>query len=175
MYWTAQVQGDSRLYDCLTTQLRCQQGTRSNLLYSILNLMLNWNSGKFKVGFGLYKASKKVVTRVLALNPLGQQDLEHIISTIACLFSNIVLFFVKGLGKYGILFYNSLIMIIPTVCASAFTGDLHKVHTGTIYILILRIFFLPDCLVCFTTQAVTFEGWVQATFIFCFLMACFMG
>lgn len=55
----------------------------------------------------------------------------------------------EGLGKYGVLFYNALIIIIPTVVASAFTGDLN--------------------------EAVTFEDWVQATFIVCFLMSCFMG
>ncbi|CAK6950635.1 UDP-N-acetylglucosamine/UDP-glucose/GDP-mannose transporter [Scomber scombrus] len=56
---------------------------------------------------------------------------------------------IEGLGKYGVLFYNSLIIVIPTLLASAFTGDLHK--------------------------AVTFEDWVKATFICCFLMSCFMG
>ncbi|XP_041792727.1 UDP-N-acetylglucosamine/UDP-glucose/GDP-mannose transporter isoform X3 [Chelmon rostratus] len=56
---------------------------------------------------------------------------------------------IEGLGKYGVLFYNALIIIIPTLLASAFTGDLH--------------------------EAVTFEGWFKATFIFCFLMSCFMG
>eukprot|EP00064_Thunnus_orientalis_P018741 superscaffoldBa00004415_g18847 len=55
----------------------------------------------------------------------------------------------EGLGKYGVLFYNSLIIVIPTLLASAFTGDLHK--------------------------AVTFEDWVEATFICCFLMSCIMG
>ncbi|XP_063345881.1 nucleotide sugar transporter SLC35D2 [Pelmatolapia mariae] len=55
----------------------------------------------------------------------------------------------KGLGKYGVLFYNALIIVIPTVLASAFTGDLHK--------------------------AVTFEDWVKGAFVFCFLMSCLMG
>ncbi|KAM3611769.1 uncharacterized protein V6R79_023985 [Siganus canaliculatus] len=55
----------------------------------------------------------------------------------------------EGLGKYGVLFYNAVIIIIPTLLASAFTGDLHK--------------------------AVTFEDWVKATFVLCFLMSCFMG
>ncbi|XP_030273974.1 UDP-N-acetylglucosamine/UDP-glucose/GDP-mannose transporter isoform X1 [Sparus aurata] len=54
-----------------------------------------------------------------------------------------------GLGKYGVLFYNALIIIVPTLLASAFTGDLHK--------------------------AAAFEDWVEATFIVCFLMSCFMG
>uniref|UniRef100_A0A667YWB3 UDP-N-acetylglucosamine/UDP-glucose/GDP-mannose transporter-like n=1 Tax=Myripristis murdjan TaxID=586833 RepID=A0A667YWB3_9TELE len=55
----------------------------------------------------------------------------------------------EGLGKYGVLFYNSLIIVIPTLLASVFTGDLHK--------------------------AITFEDWVKGTFIFCFLMSCIMG
>ncbi|XP_073322055.1 nucleotide sugar transporter SLC35D2 [Pagrus major] len=55
----------------------------------------------------------------------------------------------EGLGKYGVLFYNALIIIIPTLLASAFTGDLHK--------------------------AATFEDWVEATFVFCFLVSCVMG
>lgn len=55
----------------------------------------------------------------------------------------------KGLGKYGVLFYNALIIVIPTVLASVFTGDLHK--------------------------AVTFEDWVKVTFVLCFLMSCLMG
>lgn len=40
---------------------------------------------------------------------------------------NLVIFPIKGLGKYGVLFHNSLIIVIPTLLASAFTGDLHKV------------------------------------------------
>ncbi|CAG09576.1 unnamed protein product, partial [Tetraodon nigroviridis] len=55
----------------------------------------------------------------------------------------------EGLGKYGVLFYNALIIIVPTALASAFTGDLHK--------------------------AVEFADWVKAPFVFSFLMSCFMG
>ncbi|KAG7237566.1 hypothetical protein INR49_032183, partial [Caranx melampygus] len=55
----------------------------------------------------------------------------------------------EGLGKYGVLFYNAVIIVIPTLLASAYTGDLHK--------------------------AVAFEDWVKATFVVCFLMSCFMG
>ncbi|XP_059193683.1 UDP-N-acetylglucosamine/UDP-glucose/GDP-mannose transporter [Centropristis striata] len=55
----------------------------------------------------------------------------------------------EGLGTYGVLFYNALIIVIPTVLASALTGDFHK--------------------------AVTFEDWVEFPFVFCFLMSCFMG
>ncbi|KAM4576682.1 nucleotide sugar transporter SLC35D2 [Odontesthes bonariensis] len=55
----------------------------------------------------------------------------------------------QSLGKYGVLFYNALIIVIPTLLASAFTGDLQK--------------------------AVTFKDWVNFTFVCCFLMSCFMG
>lgn len=55
----------------------------------------------------------------------------------------------EGLGKYGVLFYNAFIIIIPTVLASAYTGDLQK--------------------------ALTFEGWMSVTFIFHFLLSCVMG
>ncbi|XP_034398175.1 UDP-N-acetylglucosamine/UDP-glucose/GDP-mannose transporter isoform X2 [Cyclopterus lumpus] len=55
----------------------------------------------------------------------------------------------EGLGKYGLLFYNALLLVIPTLLASAYTGDLH--------------------------MALTFEDWVEAPFVFCFLTSCFMG
>ncbi|XP_016112751.1 UDP-N-acetylglucosamine/UDP-glucose/GDP-mannose transporter-like [Sinocyclocheilus grahami] len=55
----------------------------------------------------------------------------------------------EGLGKYGVLFYNAFIIIIPTVLASAYTGDLEK--------------------------ALTFEGWMSVTFVFYFLLSCVMG
>uniref|UniRef100_A0A1A8KZU6 Solute carrier family 35, member D2 n=1 Tax=Nothobranchius pienaari TaxID=704102 RepID=A0A1A8KZU6_9TELE len=55
----------------------------------------------------------------------------------------------QELGKYGVLFYNSLIIVFPTILASALTGDLHK--------------------------AVTFRDWAKVTFVICFLMSCFLG
>ncbi|XP_056320466.1 UDP-N-acetylglucosamine/UDP-glucose/GDP-mannose transporter isoform X2 [Danio aesculapii] len=55
----------------------------------------------------------------------------------------------EGLGKYGVLFYNAFIIIIPTVLASAYTGDLRK--------------------------ALTYEGWLSFTFILYFLLSCVMG
>ncbi|XP_037536253.1 UDP-N-acetylglucosamine/UDP-glucose/GDP-mannose transporter [Nematolebias whitei] len=55
----------------------------------------------------------------------------------------------QELGKYGVLFYNSFIIVFPTLLASAATGDLHK--------------------------AAMFNGWTKGTFLFCFLMSCFMG
>ncbi|TRZ03152.1 hypothetical protein DNTS_014544 [Danionella cerebrum] len=36
----------------------------------------------------------------------------------------------EGLGKYGVLFYNAFIIIIPTLVASAYTGDLQQVQTS---------------------------------------------
>ncbi|XP_051758622.1 UDP-N-acetylglucosamine/UDP-glucose/GDP-mannose transporter isoform X2 [Ctenopharyngodon idella] len=55
----------------------------------------------------------------------------------------------EGLGKYGVLFYNAFIIIIPTVLVSAYTGDLQK--------------------------ALSYEGWLSFTFIFYFLLSCVMG
>uniref|UniRef100_A0A673YTX5 Solute carrier family 35 member D2 n=1 Tax=Salmo trutta TaxID=8032 RepID=A0A673YTX5_SALTR len=55
----------------------------------------------------------------------------------------------ESLGKYGILFYNAFIIFIPTLLASAFTGDLHK--------------------------AITYEHWLNTPFVSCFLMSCIMG
>ncbi|XP_007557633.1 PREDICTED: UDP-N-acetylglucosamine/UDP-glucose/GDP-mannose transporter [Poecilia mexicana] len=55
----------------------------------------------------------------------------------------------QSLGKYGVLFYNSLIIVLPTLLASVFTGDLHK--------------------------ALSFEDWRNVVFVLCFLLSCFMG
>ncbi|XP_056137091.1 UDP-N-acetylglucosamine/UDP-glucose/GDP-mannose transporter isoform X3 [Lampris incognitus] len=55
----------------------------------------------------------------------------------------------EGLGKYGVLFYNAVIIVIPTALASAFTGDLYK--------------------------AAIFKDWMKVTFIICFFMSCIMG
>uniref|UniRef100_A0A671KEV6 Solute carrier family 35 member D2 n=1 Tax=Sinocyclocheilus anshuiensis TaxID=1608454 RepID=A0A671KEV6_9TELE len=51
----------------------------------------------------------------------------------------------SGLGKYGVVF----IIMIPTVRASAYTGDLQK--------------------------ALSFEGWMSLMFRFHFLLSCVMG
>lgn len=56
---------------------------------------------------------------------------------------------VEGLGKFGVLFYNAFIIIIPTILASAYTGDLEK--------------------------AIAFKGWVSLGFIVYFLVSCIMG
>lgn len=56
---------------------------------------------------------------------------------------------VEGLGKYGVLFYNALIIVIPTFLMSAYSGDL--------------------------SEALTFQDWAQVTFVFCFLLSCIMG
>lgn len=50
-------------------------------------------------------------------------------------------FLLQGIGKYGVLFYNALFIVIPTTSASLLTGDLHKVHS-TMYIFLLCVF---DC------------------------------
>jgi solute carrier family 35 protein len=56
----------------------------------------------------------------------------------------------KELGKYGLLYYNALFMIIPLMLISWTTGDLNR---------------------CFTE----FHNWLDLGFLISFLMSCLMG
>ena len=55
----------------------------------------------------------------------------------------------RDLGKYGLMFYNSLFMFLPTVILAFYSGDLKKVSE--------------------------FQGWANFSFVTEFLLSCIFG
>uniref|UniRef100_A0A4W6CIH8 Solute carrier family 35 member D2 n=2 Tax=Lates calcarifer TaxID=8187 RepID=A0A4W6CIH8_LATCA len=71
----------------------------------------------------------------------------------------------EGLGKYGVLFYNALIIVIPTLVASALTGDLHEAVTFEDWVKLLPHFLsLPSFV---TLSSVFFRFVLMYSIVLC--------
>ncbi|XP_039260300.1 nucleotide sugar transporter SLC35D1-like [Styela clava] len=55
----------------------------------------------------------------------------------------------QDLGKYGITYYNCLLMLVPAACILYYTGELEK--------------------------GISYQGWDEFAFVFQFLLSCVMG
>lgn len=83
-------------------------------------------------------------------------------------------------GKYGLLFYNSIFIIMPGLIVAELTGDIDKVllihflKQYTQYFLIASIFIYFYYFFAYF-KAVSFENWNNYLFVAAFLASCFLG
>lgn len=91
---------------------------------------------------------------------------------------NLTVLLVQELGKYGLLYYNALIMILPTTAYAYYSGDLQTVssfntrpHVGLLKSCVLTA--SPLCVV--GLQASAFKGWSDLMFLVQFVLSCVMG
>lgn len=106
----------------------------------------------------------------------GPHDVQLLMSFGTPHIKKSIFYLLKGLGKYGVLFYNASIIVIPTVLASFYSGDLqqvqpisdgrHRTERGVRVMVVLIYLFL---------QVLTFEHWTTLPFVCSFLMSCVMG
>lgn len=89
---------------------------------------------------------------------------------------NLAVLLVQELGKYGLLYYNALIMILPTTAYAYYSGDL---QTVSFQLSSTRQSFRElrahSFLLFIGWQASAFTGWSDLMFLVQFVLSCVMG
>lgn len=80
----------------------------------------------------------------------------------------------QELGKYGLLYYNALIMILPTTLYAYYSGDLHMVTFFSTCVCVCAGSLCAEALLCLP-QGLAYSGWRDPMFVVQFVLSCIMG